>query len=328
MLEGSVRKGGNRVRITAQLIDAATGNHIWADRYDRELIDIFAVQDEITEAITGAVAPSFIAAEARRASSKPQEKLDCWDLVMQGNWHLWRMTRDDMAEAKRLFQAAVDLDPNSSMAHGGLAMALQLPAGMGWADNLQNNVEQGFRSAQRALALDDQNALAHVALAMVQSVSRDNRAAMVTCRKALDLNPNFAFAEGLMGLISAHLGDYHEANNRLDNAIRLSPRDPTLSWVGLARVVAALVAKLPDEYLARSKELTEAAPNMFVGWRHLAAAYVMLGRLEEAKAAIAQVLRLHPGDTLELVRRTVPISDPEVRERFVGYLAEAGLPEA
>lgn len=131
VLEGSVRKGGNRVRITAQLIDATTGNHIWADRYDRELHDVFAVQDEITEAITGAVAPSFVAAEARRASGKAPENLDCWDLVIRGNWRLWRRNRDDMVEAKQLFEAAIKLDPNSYMAYGGLALAYQLPAGMG-----------------------------------------------------------------------------------------------------------------------------------------------------------------------------------------------------
>ncbi|NQU69387.1 MAG: adenylate/guanylate cyclase domain-containing protein [Rhodospirillales bacterium] len=327
VLEGSVRKGGNRVRITAQLIDATTGNHIWAERYDRELHDIFAVQDEITEAITGAVAPSFIAAEARRAASKAPENLDSWDLVMRGNWHLWRMNREDMAEAKQLFQAAIKLDPDSYMAHGGLAMALQLPAGMGWADDLQDSHDQGYRAAQRALALNDQNALAHVALAMVNHVSRDNHAAMVSCRRALDLNPNFAFAEGLMGLVHAHLGDYHDANRHLDNAIRLSPRDPTLSWVGLARVVAALMADLPEEYLARAKELTDAAPNLFVGWRHVAVAYAMQDRLEEARAAIAQVLRLNPDDRLESVRQTLPMSDLEMLERFLGLLRTAGLPE-
>jgi tetratricopeptide (TPR) repeat protein len=327
VLEGSVRKGGDRVRITAQLIDAATGNHVWAERYDRELHDIFAVQDEITEAITGAVAPSFVAAEARRAGGKAPEKLDTWDLVIRGYWHLWRRNREDMAEAKRLFQAAIALDPDSHMGHCGLALAFQLPAGFGWVDDLQDSQEQGHHAAQRALALNDQDAYAHAALAVVNHVSRDNHAAMVSCRKALDLNPNLAFAEGLMGLIHAHMGHYDDANRHLDTAIRLSPRDPTLSWVGLARVVAALIADLPDEYLARAKEFTDDVPDLVAGWRHVAAAYVMQDRLDEAKAAIAQVLRLSPDDGLELLGQAIPISNPEVRERFLGYLRKAGLPE-
>lgn len=163
VLEGSVRKGGNRVRISAQLIDATTGNHVWAERYDRELDDIFAVQDEITEAIIGAVAPSFMAAEARRAGGKAAENLDTWDLVMRGNWHLWRRSREDMVEAKRLLQTAIARDPDSYMAHAGLAFAYQLPAGMGWAEDLQESQEQGYRAAQRALELNDQDAQAHAA---------------------------------------------------------------------------------------------------------------------------------------------------------------------
>ena len=329
VLEGSVRKGGNRVRITAQLIDATRGNHIWAERYDRDLHDIFAVQDEITEAITGAVAPSFIAAEARRASAKAPENLDAWDLVMRGNWHLWRLTRADVEEAKQLFQEAIAIDPDSYMAHGGLGIAYPLAAGMGLAEcEMDESREEGFKAARRAVALNDQDAQAHISLAMVLSIcALDNSAALVSCRKALDLNPNFAFAEGLMGLVQAHLGDYDEANLHLDKATRLSPRDPALPWLGLARVIAPLVANLPEEYLDRAKELTDTATEFAAGWRHVAAAYMMQGRLEEAKAAIAQVLRLNPDDSLEAVRRSIPISNPDVREQFLAYLDKAGLPE-
>ncbi|MCZ6771063.1 MAG: adenylate/guanylate cyclase domain-containing protein, partial [Proteobacteria bacterium] len=167
VLEGSVRKVGNRVRITAQLIDATTGNHVWANRYDRELDDIFAIQDEITEAIAGEVGPSFVAAEAKRAARKAPENLDAWDFAMRGNWHLWRSSREDFAEAKLLFRKAIALDPDSSNAQAGLALACQLEAGAGWADDLAESREEGFRAAQRAVALDDQNAWAHVALAWV-----------------------------------------------------------------------------------------------------------------------------------------------------------------
>lgn len=164
-------------------------------------------------------------------------------------------------------------------------------------------------------------------MASVNHNSRDNRAALISCRKAIDLNPNFAFAEGLLGLIHAHLGDYEEANRHLDIAIRLSPRDPTLSWVRLARVVAALIADLPEEHLAKSREFTDGAPDIVAGWRHVAVAYVRLDRLDEARAAIAQVLRISPDDSLELVSRTIPIAKPEIRDMFLNYLRTAGLPE-
>jgi TolB-like protein/Tfp pilus assembly protein PilF len=327
VLEGSVRKGGNRVRITAQLIEADTGRHVWAERYDRELDDIFAVQDEITSAITGAVAPSFAAAEAKRAARKAPGNLDAWDLTMRGNWHLWRMSREDYAEARRLFLEAIDLDPDSSIAHGGLALAYQLQTGAGMADDAPENRDRALRAAQRALALDDQDAWALATLAMVLHVSRDNTAALAAAEKALDLNPNLSFAEGLLGVIHAHLGHFEEADAHLDQAFRLSPRDPSLSFCNLGRLIAALGSGRDDDYLAVAKKFTEDAPVLHAGWRHLAAAYANLGRIDEAHAAVEQVLRLEPSDSLALIRRNIPIVLPEIMKRFIELLRKAGLPE-
>jgi tetratricopeptide (TPR) repeat protein len=150
---------------------------------------------------------------------------------------------------------------------------------------------------------------------------------MISCNRALELNPNHAFAEGLMGLIHAHRGNYDDANRHIDTAIRLSPRDPTLVWVRLTPVIAALIAEMPDEYLAKAKEFTDGAPDVVAGWRHVAAAYVMLDRLDEAREGISQVLKVSPDDCLERVRASIPIANPDVREHFLGYLAKAGLPE-
>ena len=328
VLEGSVRKGGNRVRVTAQLIDATTGRHIWAERYDRDLHDIFEVQDEITGAITGAVAPSFVAAEAKRAARKAPGNLDAWDLTMRGNWHLWRLSREDYAESKRLFHEAIDLDPDSSIAHSGLALAYQLESGSGMADDLQESRNRALQAAQRALKLDDQDAWAQATLAMVLHVSRDNTAALTACRKALDLNPNLAFAEGLLGMVHAHLGHFEEGNAHLDRALRLSPRDPSLSFCNLGRLVAALGSGRDEDYLALAKKFTEDAPDLHPGWRHLAVAYVKFGRIDEAQAAVQQVLRLKPGDSIESVQRTVPIVLPEILEPYLDALRKAGLPES
>ncbi len=327
VLEGSVRKSGNRVRISAQLIEAMTGRHIWADRYDRELEDIFALQDEITEAITGAVAPAFVSAEARRSNRKASENLDIWDLVMRGNWCMWRLGREDIAEGQRLFERAVAIEPDSSIAQTGLALAYLLEAGAGWAVDIKRNCRVAMEATRTALARDGQDAMAHAAHAMALHISRDNRAAADACSEALELNPNLAFAEGLLGLIQAHLGDYDEANRHLDNVQRLSPRDSTLGLTNMARVVSSLVAGRDEEYLERAKAFTKTSPDFVAGWRHIAAAYAILGRLDEARAAMEQVFKLSPDDCLESIRRDVPIVHPDAQKKYLGALLDAGLPE-
>lgn len=327
MLEGSVRKGGDRVRITAQLIDAATGNHVWAERYDRDMHDIFAVQDEITEAIAGEVAPSFVAAEAKRAGRKSPENLDAWDLAMRGNWHMWRTSKEDFSDAIKLFEEAVDLDPDSCIVQSGLALSYALEAGAGWADDPSTSRERANHAARRAVALDDQDAGAHVALALAHHIWMDNESAFVACRKALEINPNLAFAEGLLGLVQAHRGNRDEALRHVGNSQRLSPRDTSLRFLKLAPVIAALGSERYDEYLENAKRLTEATPDFIGAWRHLVAAYASLDRLEEAKAALEQVYRLSPQDGLELIRRTTPIALPEIMERYLDALRKAGLSE-
>jgi tetratricopeptide (TPR) repeat protein len=327
VLEGSVRKGGNRVRISAQFIDATTGRHLWAERYDRDLEDIFAVQDEITEAITGATAPAVVSAEERRASGKASENLDIWDMAMRGNWHMWSLSREGFSEARRLFQEAIAIDPNGTIAQIGLALAFLLEAGAGWAADIQKNLEIATKAAQKAVAIDDRDAMAHAALAMALHISQDNELAVEACRKALELNPNLSFAEGLLGLACAHLGDYQEANRHLDIAERLSPREQTLPWTNLGRVISSLVAERYEEYLIRTRSFTQAAPNFVSGWRHLAAAYAILGRMDEARTAVEQVLKLSPQDSIEVVQQAVPIVHVEGRAKYIEALREAGLPE-
>jgi len=326
VLEGSVRKGGNRVRITAQLIDAETGRHIWAERYDRDLEDIFAVQDEITEAITGATAPALVSSEERRASGKAMENLDVWDMTMRGNWHLWRLSRENFAEAQRLFEEAIAIDPKSTVAQIGLAVAYLLEARTGWAADIDKSLEIATKAAQKAVAIDDQDAMAHAALALAFHISLDNHSAVEECRQAVKLNPNLAFAEGLLGLLQAHLGDYEDANRHLDIAVRLSPRDQTLPFTNLGRVISSLVAERYDEYLERTRAFTRVAPKFIVGWRHLAAAYAILGRMDEARVTVEQVLKLSPKDSFDVVRKAVPIVDAKARAKYMDALLEAGLP--
>jgi TolB-like protein len=164
VLEGSVRKGGNRVRITAQLADGTTGNQVWARRYDRELADIFDLQDEITETIVGAIEPELGKAERERAKSKRPDNLDAWDLYQRGMSHLYRYTKVDLAEAQGLFRSAVELDPNQGPAYSGLAEAYYYEVVYGFADSVADNRERAIEPARRAVALDAEDAGARCTL--------------------------------------------------------------------------------------------------------------------------------------------------------------------
>jgi adenylate cyclase len=328
VLEGSVRKGGNRVRITAQLIDALTGAHVWAERFDRELNDIFAVQDEITEAISGAVAPSFILAEVRRAERKTPESLDAWDYTMRGYWHMWRWGKANITEARRLFEVACKLDPTSAAAYSGLAHTWVHEIYYQWTKDLDEARASAFEAAQRAVALDGNDAWAQTVLGMVYIFMRRLDDAFIACRQALDLNPSLAFAEGSLAICYAFQGEYDEAVAHADRAERLSPRDPHRTIWYQARAHAALGIEQYEESVTWAKKSIEARPDFGGGWRILAACYGHLGRFEEATAALQEVRRLYPDLTIQSMRASHPSTRPEHVERYLEGLRKAGLPES
>ncbi len=205
VLEGSVRKAANKVRISAQLIDAQTSAHLWAERYDRELIDIFAVQDEITENVAGAIEPAILAAEGLRARSRSEVDIDAWDMVMQAVSDFWRITKEDSAEAITLFEAVTEEYPQYGAAHSMLAFALLFSGHMGWTD-LASVREAASNSAQKAFALDDQDPWAHITLGYMHLMGRRMGEAILEYTKAIDLIPSFAAAYGWRGFVKAHAG--------------------------------------------------------------------------------------------------------------------------
>ncbi len=328
VLEGSVRKAGQRVRVSAQLIDALTGRHVWVERYERELEDIFAVQDEITEAIAGAIAPAFVTAEERRARRKAPENFDAWDYAMRGTWHLWRYGPPDVSEAKRLFRTAIDLDPNSSIALCGYACALHAEFFNGWADDPKETLMQAFQFAQRAVAADENDAWAHAVLGMLNAMIGKYGAALDPCQRALELNPNLAFAEAALSLTYALAGDEEEATRHAEKAARLSPRDPATGMIWrLARAAAAFLAGHYEIQAKWARSMTELFPEFPGAWRHLAVGTAHLGHLDAARSAIDELLRLVPHESIGRVRTTVPLSRAEDLERFLDGLRKAGLPE-
>jgi TolB-like protein len=326
VLEGSVRKAGDRVRITAQLIDGLTGRHVWAERYDRDLKDVFEVQDEVTEAVVGAVAPSFISAEARRLERKPPESFDAWDYAMRGNWHLARRGKTDIAEAKRLFETSLEIDPRNTMALSGLANALGWMINFGWADDIDATRAAAHAAARRAIDLDENDAWAHAAHGLISFYMNQLDAAAAACRRALELNPNLATAEGWLAVILSWRGEYDEAVLHAEKATRLSPRD--IHSIGsFARACAEFGAGRYEQAVQWAKTTIESTPEFPAAWMYLAISLAHLDRLIEAQAAKDQLLQVMPHCTLRHLRAALPSARPEEIDRRIEGLRKAGVPE-
>ena len=201
VLEGSVRKSGNRVRITAQLVDATTGHHVWADRYDRALEDIFVVQDEITHSIIGAIAPGIVAAEIQRAQGKDAAELGQWERIVRAHWHARRFTREDCLEAFRLLGEVLQRDPNNAMALADLAFNWHMGGFFGWTEEpIPVAMERMGEAARRAVAADDHDAMAHTAFAIYELFTNRHDDAIQRSKRATELDPNSSFARGYLGV--------------------------------------------------------------------------------------------------------------------------------
>jgi len=326
VLEGSVRKAASRVRINVQLTDALSGWQVWSERYEREFDDVFAVQDDISEAITSTIAPEFLSAERKRAERKAPENLDAWGYAIRGNRNLWTSDKDRLAEAKRLYLKAIELDDMCVLALCGLALVYNHEVLRGLTEDNERTLSLAYEAAHRAVMIDEQDAMAHAAMGWVFHVTRRPAEAVSSLRRALKLNPNLAFAEGTLGLVLSHQGKYEEAIGHAERAVRLSPYDPDSGTWMMARVLAPLVTERYDEYLEWAKRFTETYPTFAGGWRHLASAYAHIGKMEEARAALEKVLELIPGDTVRRERGLNPGIDV-YGDRLIEGLRKAGLPE-
>ena len=326
VLEGSVRKVGNQVRINAQLIDATAGCHIWAERYDRNIDDIFSAQDEISEAITTTVAPTFITVEAQRAARKTPEDYSAWDYTARGNWHLWRRGKDDIAQAIQLFESALKINSETTSAHSGLAFALCWAYIFGWQDDLVAVRKKAVNAARRAVDLDDADAWAHTILGWVHFISNELDAAITECKRALELNPSLALAESVLSISCSWRGDNEEAVQHAKMAQRLSPRDPGQSMWSFALACAEFGAGNYQQTVDWAKIATSVMPEFPGAWRYLAASLGHLDRLDDARAATQQLLHIMPHDNLKIVRAHLPSAKPKRMEQFIEGLRKAGLP--
>jgi TolB-like protein len=324
VVEGSVRRSGDRVRISAQLNDVSTGSHLWAERYDRDLADVFAVQDEITEAIVAAVEPHLYAAESFRARHKPPGSLDAWDLVMRALTHYWRVTRQDNTVAQALLEKAIEIDPRYGKALGLLATSRIFGAHMGWAD-MASVMPSATREALAAVEADAEDAWAHHGLAYSYLFARRFDDAIAEFELALRLNPNFAFSQAFYAVTLCYAGRYADGDIAIRRALRLSPRDPLAGiYSGLGAYIQFAAGRYGEAVQLARESLRQRGD--FVGaHRVLTAAAGMLGDSELAAIALQGLQQVQPNISLAWISRELPMKRAEDREHYLDGLRRAGL---
>jgi TolB-like protein len=324
VVEGSVRKGGERVRITAQLNDVATGSHIWAERYDRSLADVFAVQDEITEAIVAAIEPQLYAAENFHARRKPPDSMDAWDLVMRALSHYWRVTRQDNLVAQALLEKAIAIDPNYGQALGVLATSHTFVAHMGWAD-LATSMPIAERAALAAIRADSEDPWAHLALALVYLFGRRFDDSLAEMELALRLNPNFSLAQGYYGLALCYCGRWQEGDIAAQRALRLSPRDPFSAVYNGIAAYAQFIGRNYAKAIALAREAIRQRADFVGAHRVLTAAAGMAGESEVAASALRELRRTQPSISLAWLMTRMPIKETAEMQHYVEGFRRAGL---
>jgi TolB-like protein len=324
VVEGSVRKSGDRVRITVQLNDVATGSHLWGERYDRGLADVFAVQDEITEAIVAAIEPQIYAAENFHAQRKAPDSLDAWDLVVRALSHYWRVTRQDGIVAQALLEKAIRIDPNYGQALGVLAASHIFGAHMGWEETIAC-VPIAEHAALAAIRADSEDPWAHYALGCVYLFLRRFEDSLAEFELALRLNPNFSLAQGYYGLALAYCGRWQEAATAAQRALRLSPRDPfSAIYCGIAGY-AQFNGRNYDAAMQLAREAVRQRGDFVGGHRVLTAAAGMAGQSGLAQQALQALKRVQPNLSLAWIARQMPIQHDADREHYLEGFRRAGL---
>jgi adenylate cyclase len=324
VLEGSIRKSGNRVRITAQLIDAESGGHLWAERFDRDLTDIFATQDEVVEKIVRALAVTLTQGEEKRLGRRGTDNVAAYEAVLRARELLGAATRETVAQARAMYQRAIELDASYAVPHAGLAATAVSDYVSDWADDPGAELDQAERWARRALELDESEPFAHMALGHVLLWRRDHDGALAEFRSMIALDPNFAQGHSATGLALMYAGRAAEALEAFALSKRLDPHYPSIVLHYLAQANFSLgncgtAAKQLLERIARTPG-TDSSRMM------LAACYGHLGRVEEARAAWAELLKVNPDFSLEQRKRVLPYKDPRDFARIADGLVKAGLP--
>ncbi len=328
VIEGSVRKSGNKVRITAQLIDALSGSHLWAERFDGDLEDIFDLQNQVAASIVGAIAPKLEEAEIERSKRKPTDSLDAYDFYLRATAHFHRMTRESMQEALRLFHRATELDEGFASAYGMAAYCYVWRKTNGWAANRKHEIAEAARLSRLAVEFGQQDAVAlgtgGFALGHVVG-DLDGGTAIID--QAIVLSPNLATLWLFSGWIRSYRSETEIAIEHVTHAMRLSPFDPQAFVTHLVIGFAHFIAGRYEEAALWSEKALREQPHFAGSARVAAASNAFLGRMERAQSAMARLRQIDPSLRGSNLNYLVPLCDPGDFARLAEGLRKAGLPE-
>ncbi len=323
VLEGSVRKSEEQIRITAQLIDAITGKHLWAERYDRPLKDIFALQDEITFKILNSLHIKITGDDLTRSCARGTDNIDAYLKVLQARENLYRQNIEGNTMGRKLSEEAVVLDPDYSSAYCLIAFSHVLDVGYGGSKSPKQSLEKAFKLTKKSLSLDSTCALPYVTLAMCCLFTKQHAKAIAACEQALNFDPNDAFAYSVLSLVLTYSGKPKEAIGAIDKALRLNPKPPAL--VFLYQGFAYYHMGMYEEALSAWKKAANLSPGSITIRLRLAACYSSMGREDEARAEVAAVLKLNPKLSLGYLAKMYPYKNKTDLDKIIDALRKAGL---
>jgi adenylate cyclase len=326
ILEGSVRKKGNRVRVTAQMIDGAMGSHVWAEKYDGELQDIFELQDQISRQVVASILTQIQTYGGEKVKRLERPDVVTWDLLARG-WKLYyELNKESLASAETIFRRAVASAPTSCDAHHLLAGVLIHQAFMGYVSDRDVIISEAYELAKRAIALDEQNEYAHWILGVIQNHRCKHDLAIAELKRAIELNPNCSLAYGSLGTTLYYIGEPDQSIKNIEIAIRLNPRDPSIFFRYSGLAMAHFVAGRYLEASQWARKSIQRKPSWRTGHAALCSSLAHLNLLEEAKEAVDYYLENIPDATISKFRH-LPFKNPNDARRFEEGMRKAGLPE-
>jgi len=324
VLEGGVRRGGDRLRVTSRLVEGTTGNQVWAEQYDVTVGDVFAVQDKIARGVVAAIEPQLYAAENALTQQRAPESIDAWGYAMRAMAQIWTWDETENGKARDNLGRAIAIDPEYPSAHSLLALAYMTGAHMGWlpADEV---VPPAREAARRSVAADSDDPWGHLALGYVHMLSRQATLAVDELQEAIWLNPNFAIGHLLLGAAYGFGGNGDEGLKHLALSAQLSPRDPNQALQLSAVALCHFVAGRYTDSIVSNRRAVHLRPRFTSAWRTLAAAAGLVGDLETGAAALLEAKHMQPELSGAWVEAYLPLVRPEDRERFIEGLRRAGL---